>query len=741
MKQIIIIALVFLMSINMASAISDNINWDDESVASLITGDITWTYTEGGHASHGNFDGGIAWDQELLALYVNTYDGSGGWYKLTSDLITRSGENNVSVWFRGMRTGTATSYAHNYIRILDEEDNVVNSQILFYCKGLPSGTTHYYDCTNVSIYDAQTWYCNNVSIPSENFKIEFYGVATNTFNNVYSKIYIDLMHFNEECNVTAPDPPQADSTFYLYDDCANLLINPTTTIFRNMTTQIYQGNDNPIIINEEGNYNRFDKFSVIIDTHDMAEEKTVYADDEFNIYHLHHSHVDWDLQVHVYDNFTSVEIEEAKVSLRQDCKIGGYPLYTYALTNEYGYMISQHLSNQNFTVECNKTGYKDYYSEFEGNFCAWNGTYFIEVFLDNITSDDDGNETLPEVPCSSAWSNDDNLIISEINDTQNARLHYMAGDTTTLLYLERWSEVGGVHLWMMEGSSITLDPHERGYIQYTPANWTEDETTIYRGRLWSLNCYCDDTSTLKVWNATDENETIFENLTVSIKFLNKVSGHLMNPASPVKIDAYAASNNTSLLNIDLQLFNESVKVENESLTFFDWYDGSQFVTYSWLPSYSYSNGFNYTVKMVGFNGDIIAIDHVYTNESPDIPFITANELTVFVKDNHNQQLPYSTVFIENWGSITTGEDNYVTIEGLPDGDYQYKATKSGYISSPWATITLTEHESVTCVLVEIADTVIIGQKMSNAEIKSIFIPLMYILMIFILLGAFKYAMQ
>jgi hypothetical protein len=593
--------------------------------------------------------------------------------------------NNVSIWGREIYSTGTYGVDNHYIQFIyrrDTDNNITNGYEIcnatYMNKSSWSGSNYDVPATRFETgTDGTSWGVWVLNVTSANsgaikltIRVKAYAIAgTSTSHG-----YFDKITFNE---VSTPHP-QANSTFYLYDDCGNLLQNPTTTIFRNMTEQIYQGNDNPITINEAGNYNRYDKFSVVIDTHDMAIEKTVYADDEFNIYYLTHPNVDWELQTFVYDNFTSNAIEFAKVSINQTCRIDDYPTYTYGLTNDYGFVTSYQLSNQNFTVECTKTDYKDYYGEFTANFDAWNSTYFIEIYLDNTTSEEgyDGNETLPDTPCSTAWSNNDNLIISEINDTEDARLHYMAGSSTTLLYLERWSE--STQLWMLEGSSITLDPYEIGYIQYTPVNWTEDKTTIYRGRLWSLNCYCDDTSTLKVWNSTDGNETIYDNLTVSIRFLSKIGGHYVNPNAPIQIKAYAASNNTSLLTIDLELYNESTKVDNISLTFFDWYVDSQFKVYKWNPNYDYADGFNYTVKMIGFNGALLAIDHVYTNASGDSPYNTNNELTVFVKDNYNQQIPYTTIFIEDWGSIATGTHNYATVTGLSDGDYQYKATKSGY---------------------------------------------------------------
>ena len=133
--------------------------------------------------------------------------------------------------------------------------------------------------------------------------------------------------------------------------------------------------------------------------------------------------------------------------------------------------------------------------------------------------------------------------------------------------------------------------------------------------------------------------------------------------------------------------------------------------------------------MTGYNDLNLGADDVWTSN------IRNNKLTVHVKDNHNTPLAYSTLFVQNWGSIALDSATQTDIEGLGDGAYQYKATKSGYLSSGWSTITFDDaDEIVTCILTkEVAESVT-GYKLQDSEIKAFFIPLMYILLIMMLLG-------
>ena len=259
--------------------------------------------------------------------------------------------------------------------------------------------------------------------------------------------------------------------------------------------------------------------------------------------------------------------------------------------------------------------------------------------------------------------------------------------------------------------------------------------TNYRAYMYTYTCNCNSTLSLYVLNQTVEEEEHYQNLSTNCWFKYQLGGGQVDYKSPVEIVAYANATDVFLLDINLTLYNSTGELATYQCNWADFASASIKWYYIWQPSISYQVGENYTIIMTGYNGHNLSADEVWTSK------IRNTELTVFVKDNYNQQIDYATIFIEDWGSIATGSYNYATVTGLPDGDYQYKATKSGYITSGWASITLAGDESVTCVLVEIESTSVIGQKMSDEDIKSMFIPLMYILFIFMILGAFMYAME
>jgi len=309
----------------------------------------------------------------------------------------------------------------------------------------------------------------------------------------------------------------------------------------------------------------------------------------------------------------------------------------------------------------------------------------------------------------------------------------MAGNCTNILYVEYWNDG-----WIID-SQWTLTPKETGYKQFTSANWTAGETTIYRGRLWAYSCACDANDQLKVWNATDENITIFENLTANVLFRHKIGGQYINPNAPISILSYASSNNTTLMNIDLKLYNETTLVDTISYDVFSWWDGNSFNPVTWKPNYEYAAGFNYTVRMYGLNDALLDIDTVFANATGDNPFDTGNTLCVEVFDQNNMPLANSFVYVEGWDTKPTGNDNKICFSGMPDDTYNYRATKPSYQDRGFLNVDLDSDKTVNYILDKISEVHSVSDaRLSNTQIKNIYLPLMYLLFIMILIGGLKY---
>jgi len=535
----------------------------------------------------------------------------------------------------------------------------------------------------------------------------------------------------------------------LLDNCANPLIDPHTTIFRNMTEIVYEGDDNPVALVIGTDVEEDDYLQIIIDTKDMAVQYNDYVSEISKS--MYHPTIDWNLDVHVVDDTTGSNIESAKVTKSQTCSIIE-PDTGYALTQADGRVTFTGLANSNIGLTVEKSGYNTFDGSFNvgSAFNCWSEGGGVTVYLNATTgnSTDDwnngthndseangtGEETLPddhEWGCGVYFKNTDGYITSTIKDTD--------------AYVDMY--------WWVKGCDATLKFQSQIYtywytdVEYQVSNNSfeyrrilndnfSDHTQAYRGFIYNNTCECNDIQILKVTNESYEQETHYENLTSHCWIYNKLSGNEIDYRSDVKCVIYANSTNSTLLDITANFMNGSTLVDSTILNWADFVTGSPKWYYVWYPDYEYTSGYNYTLNITGFDGYQLDTDEVWTAD------IIGNTLTVNVKDNHGASISYSTVFIENWGSIATGIYPYASVTGLPDGNIQYKATKSGYISSGWDTITLSgADESVTCILIATESTSVIGQKMSDKDIKSIFIPLMYILFIFMILGAFKYAME
>ena len=607
-----------------------------------------------------------------------------------------------------------------------------------------SGSTCAIDSVSLYINDALIEYKDtNLSVDTyefdivnnTNYKIEFSDTHTYEFTCTGDEVYNrDLCGYQ---------------ILYYVDDCANFLKNPLIDIIKNdnyADPLIYQGTSNTdvFIIGTDVQLN--DKLDIYIDTDQGTQFRRVYV--ELGEDTLYHGYKSWNLNIKVYDVNTSGYVGGAKVSVSQDCRINDYQHNTYGATNVYGLVKTFDLSNQNYKVKVEKENYNTFgWSTISPNFDAQQTDYPLRINIQNSSlgggngsiGDPDGDgdgtggdddEPLPQTLCSIGWFSNDQKPISEINDTQDARLYFMASNCSTELFID--SRDVGNHVWVTE-SALPLTPKQTGYVQLTSANWTYPETKRYRGRLYSYDCGCDVTDDLKVWDALDPNTTSITNLSSYVWFRHTI-GSYVNPSSPIVIKSSAESNNTTLLNINLKLFNESVKVDEISYTFFDYYVNSKFTSINWEPNYEYSKGYNYSIYMYS-NDILVDFDTVSTHIDDDSPFDTGHALTVKVYDQSAYPIQYSTVYVESWGALDTGSVSEITFSGLGDDDYNYKVIKSGYLDRGYFVVTMTTDKTVSYILDIISSEHVVKDiRMSNSSIRDMLYPIVFFILIMLLVG-------
>jgi len=226
---------------------------------------------------------------------------------------------------------------------------------------------------------------------------ESHSYSFNIMNNTQYKIqFVDRTYeFTCTGNIVEDNSLCDYQILYYVDDCANLLKNPYIHIIKNddWTNWLVSGgtsNTDVFIIPDEVQLN--DKLDVYIDTDQGTQHRTIYVEEGEDT--LYHSFKSWNLGVTVYDVNTTEYVSGAKVSVKQDCRINGYPCNTYGLTNSYGFVKTFDLSNQNYLVKVEKEGYNTFgYQTISANFDAQHTDYGLRVNLQDSTKGD-GNGTV-----------------------------------------------------------------------------------------------------------------------------------------------------------------------------------------------------------------------------------------------------------------------------------------------------------------------------------------------------------
>lgn len=467
---------------------------------------------------------------------------------------------------------------------------------------------------------------------------------------------------------------------------------------------------------------------IYFDTDMGTHHEILYADgEEHDILHPSKS---WRMTFTVKDEDTLIPIEGARIIAEQTCTINPeHPLRSYLLTDENGQGTFIGLSGGFFNFSIWATGYKIDRAWYEG----YGHSAFVTDLYDNAFLNSSSNETTEPrnetgnqtEGCYTYFTNENGITTNRINDTDSlVYLNYSNSNCSSTLKFQR---LYGSY-WMTK-ASYNIPALQNGSKTIPNGNFS-DYDACYRAYMYSYECDCNNTHPLYVLNKTVQEEQHYENLSAYCKFKYQMGGGQVDYRDPIEILTYAYSNTSAtLLNINLTLYDSSGVIATKQCDWTDFASASPKWYYVWEPSVNYDIGENYTIVMTGYNGHTLSADEVWTSN------IRNNKLTVNVRDNHNTPIAYSTVFVQNWGSQALDSDTSFIVSGLQDQVYQYKATKSGYTSSGWASVNLSgADQTVTCILIEQETSSITGYKLKDGEIKAFFIPLMYLLMVMILIG-------
>lgn len=749
MKQILISILIICCATGLASA-----GWDGNGNPEYPnTGYVT--------VSSSHIDGTGAADEDYSVYYDtdgNTvYYHFSGYGSITNGYLARGyycADASETLLYQAHASGNPTASgsidfssstnhrAKTVANTLSEGHSATSSMIMRVSPTSGSG----YNVTGNTC--GVTWiklYVDDLLIDVTNLDVNGSSYSMDIFNNIGYKIIFSDYH-TYEFTCTGDEEYDRDLCDYytlnLLDNCGNPLIEPYTTIFRDMTEIIYEGSDNPIKLNIPNTVLVGDYLNIIIDTTDGGVQYNDYV--TLAEYDLYHPMISWNMNIHIIDDSTSTDIAGANVILSQTCSID-LPNMKNVITPTSGHALFTGLSNSNMAISVTKTGYNDYSKTITVGsiFNAWSTGGSFTVYMNSTTenstddyqngthvdtsADGTGEETLPEnhgYGCGVYFKNTDGVITDTINDTDpHVDMYYwIKGSDATLKFQHQIN----TYWYTDEEYSVSNNTFE--YRRILNGNFS-DYTSAYRGYIYNATQDCNSIQRLYVINQTYEAETDYENLTAHCWIKNKLSGNEIDYRSNIKCVIYANSTNTSLLDITVHFMNQSTEVDSIILNWADFVSGSPKWYYTWYPDYNYESGYNYTLNITGFDRHQLDTDEVWTAD------IIGNTLTVYVKDNHNAPLAYSTVFVQGWGSSALDSSTDISITGLSDGNVQYKATKSGYLSSSWSNTTLDgSDESVTCIMVQSATESVTGYKLKDSEIKEFFIPLMYMLLIMILIG-------
>jgi hypothetical protein len=450
----------------------------------------------------------------------------------------------------------------------------------------------------------------------------------------------------------------------------------------------------------------------------------------------------WHNNIFVRNGNTSMIIEDALVTFSQDCIIDSslYPV-RQKYSNADGYACFDQCELDMAYITVTATGYKplsDSISPIHLDAFNLGQTTIATLYpVDDPTNESTLTESGTIATTYIYFKDNSSHHTNSILDTDEyVDLYYYNNNSESAAMTLKFRKYN-IYTGFIDLLSWNIPHDTSGYKRIYNANFS-DHTYSYRGYLYNVEL--DGWNRIKhlsVRNETKEIVDHYQNLSTILWFENKNPQGDIDYREDISVIAYANSDNSSLLTISLELYNNSVYVDHVNLTWADFTGADTKWYYEWKPDHAYANGRNYTVRMHGYDYYLLETDFINASD------LRKNKLTIIVKDRAGSNLDNAYVFLEGYGSLSTGISYYNSYEGLEDGNYRYKASKSGYSSSGWDNIDLNSSDEIVAyvLIFDSSNTTYLPQKMSDSDINTMFLPLIFFLLIMILLGGLIYVIE
>ena len=457
-------------------------------------------------------------------------------------------------------------------------------------------------------------------------------------------------------------------------------------------------------------------------------------------YMLENPNIAWGLKVIVQNGSDGTLIDGAMVKVDQTCYCtSGYS--TRQKTTVNGMVEFCDMSLQDASLFVMASGYKilnenttGYDASLSGrtNFSSKTWVVKMAPTWSNNTSTfyESGNKV------DIHFRNEDGNRTSQILDTDTEVYLYYENNNSNEEAMTLKFQSSSTHSHFIDEDSWTIAHDDIGHKTIPQADFTP-WTYAYRAVIYNSSIYgWNLTIPLTVRNETKEETLHYENLTTNLWFRHEADGKI-DYREDMQIVSHARSNNTTLMNIDLEVWKDGGLLCYINLTETDYENADFPYYYVYEPVYEYVPGSNYTAKMYGFDRTLLEVRYL---ECINDTVTRKNKLTVGVKDRTGTNLGNCYIYLENWGSLSTGSTYYNSYEGIDNGYYRYKAAKSGYTGTGWADITMSDDDEIVWYTLteDHTNLSITQQKLTDDDIKGMFFPLMFFLLICIIFGGFKY---
>ena len=460
-------------------------------------------------------------------------------------------------------------------------------------------------------------------------------------------------------------------------------------------------------------------------------------------YTLTNPNIDWKLKVIVQNESDGELIEDAMVKIDQSCyctsgnstrqkkTVSGMSQFEDMSLQDASLFV---MASGYKILEENSTGYNVFLS---GRAGFDSKTWIVKMANSSCNNSSTWYESAANT--SIFFKDVDGNRTSQILDTDAYVDLYYSNNNTDESNMTLKFQSTSTHTYFIDERTYDIPWGESGYKRITTGYFTP-QSYSYRAIMYNSSIYgWNITIPLTVRNGTSEEEHNYQNLTTNMWVVYAEDGKI-DYREDIRVAVHAKSINTTLMAIDVELWDNGVYKKKVNLTAMDFSGASIPYLYIWSPSYNYESGHNYSVRMYGYDRTLLKTDYV---ECITDTVTRKNKITIKVKDRAGNNLDNAYVYLEDWGSLSTGSTNYNVYDGITNGDYRYKATKSGYTGGGWEEVTVNDGDEfvVYTLTGDYTNTSMTAQKFGDEEIKSFFFPLMYFLMICIVLGGLKYVTQ